>query len=275
MYAQYQPAPVLRQLVRCYWSFTDSSPALQTEGEEGEVERIVPDGCPELLFHFGTPHAGQRDAAPQVVIVGQLSAPLLLKRQGPVDVVGIRFSASGARRLGLPPMQELTDARVDCSALGTPPLWHALARALGTAQSLEGAARIAVLEKCLLGLLAEVATQAPDLVDLCVQEIERSGGQVRIELVAKGFCISVRQLERRFLAAVGVTPKAYCRIVRFERACKEAKRLAWGGWSQVAADCGYFDQPHLVLDFQHFTGQSPREFADALTPLNAAILHHD
>ncbi len=98
MYAQYQCAPVLRQLVRCYWSFVDNSPAELEADAEAEVERIVPDGCPELLFHFGTPHAGKYDSAPQVVIVGQLSAPLLLKRQGPVDVVGIRFSASGARR---------------------------------------------------------------------------------------------------------------------------------------------------------------------------------
>ena len=69
--------------------------------------------------------------------------------------------------------------------------------------------------------------------------------------------LSVRQFERRFNCAVGVSPKRYLRVRRFQRALKmkdSVDRLTWG---QVAAECGYYDQMHLVREFKDLGGEAP------------------
>ena len=80
--------------------------------------------------------------------------------------------------------------------------------------------------------------------------------------------LSLRQLERRFLADVGVAPKAFARMVRLQSALR---RIAGGqALAEVALACGYYDQPHMARDFSRLAETSPaawRQYAGSLTPL--------
>jgi transcriptional regulator GlxA family with amidase domain len=134
--------------------------------------------------------------------------------------------------------------------------------------------RLDTIDELLLRTIDKSAFKS-DLIDFCVQQIELQAGLVRIDLMAKHAGLSVRQLERRFMAAIGLSPKTYCGIVRFKHACARARDQAWTGWTKVAADCGYFDQAHLINDFHAFSGLPPRQFIQELTPLNGAILQFD
>jgi transcriptional regulator GlxA family with amidase domain len=77
--------------------------------------------------------------------------------------------------------------------------------------------------------------------------------------------ISGRQLERRFMSEVGLGPKLLCRILRFQQVFPAVER-ADKNWARIAADCGYYDQAHLIRDFRQFAGQTPSVLFDHFTP---------
>jgi transcriptional regulator GlxA family with amidase domain len=79
--------------------------------------------------------------------------------------------------------------------------------------------------------------------------------------------LSTRQFERRFLAQVGVSPKLYARIIRFNAALDHKLRCPSRAWSRVANDQDYYDQMHLVHDCRAFTGESPSQFLARLDGL--------
>jgi AraC-like DNA-binding protein len=91
------------------------------------------------------------------------------------------------------------------------------------------------------------------------QYMTHQGGVTRIDELAFHSGLSVRQYERRFGEEVGVTPKLFARVTRFGMAL-DKKRLAPNlSWASVAHELGYFDQMHMVRDFQNLGGNAPGE----------------
>ncbi|HYF71143.1 MAG TPA: helix-turn-helix domain-containing protein [Ohtaekwangia sp.] len=80
-----------------------------------------------------------------------------------------------------------------------------------------------------------------------------------IEALASHACLSVRQLERKYLERVGVSPKLYNRILRFNKAFKMKENNAGKSWFSIAIDCGYTDLQHLIKDFKQFSNSTPSE----------------
>ena len=76
--------------------------------------------------------------------------------------------------------------------------------------------------------------------------------------------MSRQHLAARFRAKVGLTPKMYARICRFRRAtgalAQAQPHARATDWARLAQDCGYFDQSHLIHDFQEFSGSAPENF---------------
>jgi AraC-like DNA-binding protein len=82
--------------------------------------------------------------------------------------------------------------------------------------------------------------------------------------------LSPARFIRRFAAAVGVTPKRYARLRRFDRVLELVSEGRAVDWARVALDCGYFDQAHLIHEFRGFSGLSPT----AYDPRSASGRHH-
>jgi transcriptional regulator GlxA family with amidase domain len=78
--------------------------------------------------------------------------------------------------------------------------------------------------------------------------------------VARDVGICQRRFSSVFAAQVGLTPKLFCRILRFQRVRILADQIEKPDWAQIASTCGYFDQSHLINDFQEFSGFSPAEY---------------
>jgi transcriptional regulator GlxA family with amidase domain len=93
------------------------------------------------------------------------------------------------------------------------------------------------------------------VVQLAARIVE-SGGRVSVDRLATGAGISSRQLERRFLREIGIGPKLLGRIVRFQQVFRAVERLD-SAWASIAVECGYYDQAHLIRDFNQFAGQTP------------------
>jgi len=78
--------------------------------------------------------------------------------------------------------------------------------------------------------------------------------------VARRAGLSERSLERRFQEELGLPPKTFARIARLQSVLRSIGRDARPEWADVAAECSYFDQPHLIHDFRALTGETPAEF---------------
>lgn len=75
-----------------------------------------------------------------------------------------------------------------------------------------------------------------------------------------------------FASEVGLTPKLYCRIRRFQQAREAVRNLGATDWTTVALDCGYFDQSHIIRDFQEFSGLSPTAYVKQAS--DQVLLNH-
>jgi AraC-like DNA-binding protein len=82
-------------------------------------------------------------------------------------------------------------------------------------------------------------------------------GSSSVQCVSEQLDVSRRTLERRFAEEVGLTPKEYCRVLRFRAALDQ---LGESPAVEAAANAGYFDQSHLIRDFQEFAGCTPRQY---------------
>jgi AraC-like DNA-binding protein len=102
---------------------------------------------------------------------------------------------------------------------------------------------------------------APDLVAHRAESLVRDAhGRTRIDSLAGDLNISARRLERHFLAQVGITPKLFSRLVRFDRAVRDLASRGTTSWSQFALAHGYTDQAHFINEFREFAGVTPTEF---------------
>jgi AraC-like DNA-binding protein len=222
-----------------------------------------------LTFSFADPYcihrpgSDHRDASPRVTVVGpQTQARPGLSVCGRIDNFTIHFQPSGFNRLFGIPMTELTDAVYDAYAVigaEIPRLEHELGDTSGFAE------RIQVIEERFIRILGCHANL--DLVAIAANSLFASNGIHRVSSMATNSGLSQRQFERRFLEQVGVPPKLYARIVRFNAALDHKLRAPSRAWSRIANDHDFYDQMHLVHDCRAFTGESPSRFLAQLEGL--------
>ena len=250
-YLETRPQPPLDRYVECFWTL-ESDPHL----EPGLPQRILPDGCAELILNFGARFCehkedGTLELQPLHFFVGQMTRPILITPTGAVQLLGIRFHPGGAFPFFRQPMHEVTNQVVQLGQLGGALEQDLLADAV---QEPLLSGKIAAVEKWFGQRLQDCK---PDswLMPLTAR-IVRLGGQVSIDELAFAAGVSGRQLERRFLSEVGLGPKQLCRILRFQQVLRVVEQDN-AGWSAVAVDCGYYDQAHLIRDFREFARQTP------------------
>jgi AraC-like DNA-binding protein len=200
--------------------------------------------------------SGVQDLVPRAVVVGPCTcrrAELVL--HGRFDVFTIHFQASGFHRLFRVPMADLADRAYDAqSVIG--PIVLEIEQRLAGASSFQERVRIAM--DFLLRHLRE--RSSADAVSVIANRFLLERGALRVDDAAASAGLSARQFERRFTHQVGLPPKRYARIVRFNAALKAKITAPRRLWTDIAHDYGYYDQMHMVRDFETFTGESPATF---------------
>jgi AraC-like DNA-binding protein len=173
------------------------------------------------------------------------------------QAIVVRFRPGGAYPFFGVSLAELTDRGVPIDAV-----WGAegarLREALAEAPS--PVAAIATLERALTARLRSRDLFEPASARVVRQAVRRIAGEERaprVEELARDLGMSPRQLRRAFDEVVGVGPKAFARIVRFQRALAAARGPAAPDWGAIAARVGYYDQAHLIGDFRSLAGQTP------------------
>ena len=246
-YHERAPAADLAPYIQCLWELDSGGPVL--------LEPIFPDGRIEIVLHLGDRPRRRGDAEPQprVMIVGQTLTATRLEPAGRLHAVGVRFTPAGARAWLNLPVHEVTDRFADAGAVrgqAASDLRSAIEQATSADSrfiAAEAAIRTALRRK----------QAAADITVRAVRMIERHAGMLTIDLLARACGVGPRQLERRFLDDVGITPKRMARIVRFQQALRGLR--AGAAPADVAAACGFADQPHLAREFRAFAGLPARE----------------
>lgn len=163
----------------------------------------------------------------------------------------VRFTPEGAACLGVP-AAELANRSVALDDLLPRARVAALHEELGGA--IDTSRRVAVLE----GFLDELRHESDPLVTRALALLDKGAESVNVSAAACALGLSERQFERRFRAQVGVTPKHFAMLRRFERVAARAKTAR--SLTAAAIEAGYFDQSHFIRDFRRFAGAAPREF---------------
>ena len=97
-------------------------------------------------------------------------------------------------------------------------------------------------------------------VDYAVSRITAAPESLTMEEISRAIGYSQKHFIHLFKHHVGVAPKSYLRIMRFNKTLTEISNTAEIDWSSLALDCGYYDQPHFIGDFKKFSGYTPEEY---------------
>lgn len=279
-YSESSPPSALAPYVRLIWQYQSDADARDGARADADarapLQRIVPDGHPELILHFGQPYAevdamGNVLAQAPALFAGQLTGPLLLQQAPGAGVLGVRFRPAGARVFFDTPMHRLRDQRVPLSKLWCARRVDDLHRGLLAAPDAE--ARVAYVSGALSVRLAESRAPADSKIAQCAEQLLMQQGLAMAAMAAYCTC-SRRQFERRFLAEVGVSPRLLASIARFRTLfdALEQDSLRVRHWGEAAQMAGYFDQAHMNREFKRFAGLSPQAFCQALGGLSAAMV---
>jgi AraC-like DNA-binding protein len=124
---------------------------------------------------------------------------------------------------------------------------------LGEASSFED--RVHVADSFLTAI--RPATESVSAIVHSARAMIRNRGSVRVGDIVHRTGLGLRQFERRFAQEIGVSPKLYARIIRFEAALQRRAVSPSMPWTDIAHDLGYHDQMHMVHDFTRLSGDSP------------------
>src|ERR1700754_1871440 len=107
-YREYYPQTPLSRFVECFWTLeSDTTP------DPNQPERILPDGCTELILNYGAEfqqhNEGKKTLQPRNFLVGQMTGPILISPIGIVSLLGIRFNPGGTSPGFRIPMCEVSD----------------------------------------------------------------------------------------------------------------------------------------------------------------------
>jgi AraC-like DNA-binding protein len=203
------------------------------------------------------------EVAPAAVLVGpatQRSVDLVL--QGRFEVFTIHFQPAGLHQLFGLPMTELADRAYDARAVLGPFVGEMQDRLAG-ATTFD--ARLGLVNSMLGARYA--GRQLHDPVGILANRLLPAQGALRVDAAAEQTSLSVRQFERRFAHQVGVTPRLYSNIVRFEAALAAKRASPNRTWMDVAHTLDYHDQMHMVRDFRRFAATAPGGFMAQLAAM--------
>jgi AraC-like DNA-binding protein len=254
-YKVYDPTPGLQSFIKCFWTLEDNKSPRQ------ERQRIVPDGCMEMIFHYGDLYRqyfndGNSVIQPRSFIFGQITSYIEVAPTGSSGIVAARFFPEG-----LMPFLPIPVSSLENKALSLEKIFGAKGKTLeeavisapGTKQ------RIQLIEDFLMNMPTK--PQAIDTVTkACVKEIFQSQGQAGMMELANKANINRRNMERRFAAAIGMSPKQLSKVVRLQAAVKMLGQKKISSLTSLAHENGYYDQAHFIKDFKEFTGVSPKLF---------------
>ena len=250
----YKPSFPLSQFVDLIWHTTNS-------GVPSSYQRVYPNGSMALAIHLKEPTLSfvlddKLHTIRVPLLAGPYSRPFHIDPSRLTAVIGVLFHPGAARMFFPVPAHELHNVDIALSDIlpgETDRLLNDVCSA-GTERS-----QIQVVERYLTQKL-KVAAPVPPAVRYAVEQLSREGGVRCIRRIQSDIGLSHTRFIQLFREHVGLTPKLFCRVRRFHAVLGRIEKGITVNWAHLAADCGYFDQSHLIRDFRAFAGITPLEY---------------
>lgn len=249
------PSAGLAKFVKQYWILRTGAAS----------ERIIPSGNIQLCFYSGASLTGDggRTWNSQAVLCGQTSGFADLQTLGVIRIISVVFHPYGARTFFTIPMTELCGQKVTAGDLNDAALHELEQKVADTGDDGEC---IRMIESFFLKRFQWHTEYNYRRVCSTIQLIDQRRGEVRLPELAATACLSGKQFQRVFSEYIGMKPKEFLRVVRFQYALSVLQRSPGMSFSQLAYECGYYDQSHLINEFRCFSGYTPGEYVSVCLP---------
>ena len=261
LYVDRVPSPPLDCFIASIW-YCESAP------RPFALERVLPSGAAQIIINLREdrtrvydPATGAMTATAGTVLAGVSTTFGVIDTAEQECVAGVSFRPGGTAPFFSLPAYELCDADIPIEFL-----WSRARAARLREQLLAASSPVARLDILEHTMLAAWQSHAVDpAIAFALENFAGLPGTAQIPALAGRMGLSPKRLVERFKAAVGIAPKRYCRILRFQRALAAAERGRQLDWTRIALDCGYFDQAHFIHDFRSFAGITPTAYDAART----------
>lgn len=256
------PDPRLRPFVLHYQGYVERTAGLTTSVHVAAP--IVP-----LIISFGAPYRSAYAGDParqgeQVTsfVAGLHDSFVLTEHTGMSLGLQVDFTPIGAHMLTGVPAHELSNRVVAIDdVFGS--VATQLVDELRDARDWQ--TRFATLDRFVVARLLQARDPSSGVI-WAWQKLRASGGNAPVRGLADDLGWSQKRLIARFREQVGLPPKTVARILRFNRAASALDGAEARRWTQIALECGYYDQAHLIRDFREFAGSTPTAYAARRRP---------
>jgi AraC-like DNA-binding protein len=249
-----RPSAAISRFVDYLWLLSDAPPHAR--------ERILPTGTLELVInlqHDGIriyDEAGVCQPFSGTLISGAYDRPFEIDTTAHARIMGVHFRPGGAAPFTRFAPGELANAHVDAATL-----WgasHAAQLRERLCSAVTHQERFDVLDGSLVAQAERAGRRRTPVLEAALPRLLQP--EVNVSEIVASLGISHRHFAALFRREVGMTPKLFARIQRFQRVIAVARERAEKDCARLASDCGYFDQSHMNRDFATFARATPREY---------------
>ena len=254
-YQETLPHSILAPYIKCIWTLE------MDENTPQSIDKVLPDGTVEMIFHYGNitdsvNEKGESISVMQNCVVGQADRFMLLKTHAGAGMVSVRFTPMGLSYFANMPIHTLTNTRVEFEDI-----WGKEANELNDklwyATSFNN--RVAIINDFFIELLKQKQPVFNRRVETALAHIHLNNGVFKVKELADKVAMSERNFNRRFTESVGLSPKAYSKVVHLQSIISKAQ--AGEHIKHTLMDeSKYYDYSHMVKDFTYFTGETPTEY---------------
>ncbi len=248
----YKPGNALRHYVRYYWTL---------KSDEHFSVLTFPIGCTQIIFHHKSPlRIPELDTTQSILTIsGQVNFPAHIESDGNLEmIVAVFYPHTIGMFINTPPSafynHEISGYDLEDRQLND------VADKIFNCRHEDDC--VMILEEWLLSRIRPSVNL--DRIGHSLSQLLHDP-RTSVGHLAESACLSRKQYERIFRECVGMNPKEYARIVKFQ---KSMLRMQYGdrNFAGIAAECGYADQSHFIKEFKAMSGHTPKCLPDYCAP---------
>ena len=237
---EYDPHEDLKKYIDGYWSFRNTS------GEKIYFP-VVPDGCSDIIFYLNDSlYLGN---VKETFVTGVMEQAQLIPILEQMEIFGIRFKPSVLSYLLDVDFSNMKNDMVELHTINS----H-MSKVIVIDRFANDEKLAKSLDEQLMGL-CNCITIDDHILDICIA-LEQNPNAA-IQNLAKKYNYTLKNLQRMFYKRIGIPPKVYARIMRFQKAHRQITKEGIEKLIFIALDSGYFDQAHFNREYKKLVGTNP------------------
>lgn len=255
------PSIPLRPYIKGYYLYKG-----RAGGFQNSFFRALPNGSVEMFFLFGGARIIFRERRHSQRLpaflagIFDLSYPMKIRVEtttGELKGISVLFTHAGVNQLLRTKLKDLTNRVTGIDRSGYPDLYQ---QYMNVYEQEEGE-WFRHLNEFFLSRLRNNNQPTQKIIPM-LNKLESMKGVLSVERLASELRISYKILYRKFIDELGISPKTYLKIIRFNRACYLLNQTSKPNVTEIVLKCGYYDQPHFVREFKSIMKESPRHYVN-------------